>query len=87
MVLPTKLEKFVSSLMMNITKMRKTLKFKKFMIIFTKIWTEKRIIFVIFIFKSDANFPSLQPKSAYFFNLIYFICFMRQKNTSILAVS
>ncbi len=36
-----KLEKFAFNLM-NITKMGKTLQSVKFMIIFTKIWTEER---------------------------------------------
>ncbi len=73
-----------SSWKMNITKMREMLKSEKFMIIFTKTWAEKGkfIInfsdlsvfptFVIFIFKLDANFPGLRPKSAYFFDFIHF---------------
>ncbi len=59
------------------------LKSEKFMIIFAKICTEKGKfiinfsdlsvfpIFVIFIFKLDANFP--RPKSAYFFDFIRFL--------------
>ncbi len=41
-------EKLASNMMMNITKMGKTLKSKKFMIIFAKIWTEKRKLSQIF---------------------------------------
>ncbi len=37
-----KLEKLANYFIMNITKMGKTLKSKKFMIIFAKIWTEER---------------------------------------------
>ncbi len=37
-----KLEKLTSNSMMNTTKIGKTLKSENFMIIFTKIWTEKR---------------------------------------------
>ncbi len=42
MLILAKLEKLASNLMMNITKMRKTLKFEKFMKMFAKIWTEER---------------------------------------------
>ncbi len=42
MLILAKLEKLASNLMMNITKMRKTLKSEKYMIIFTKIWTKVR---------------------------------------------
>ncbi len=41
MLISAKLEKLVSNLMMNITKMGKTLNSKKLMIIFAKIWTEE----------------------------------------------
>ncbi len=42
MLILAQLEKLASNLMMNITKMGKTLKSEKFMIIFTKIWAEER---------------------------------------------
>ncbi len=63
-------------------------KSEKFMIIFAKTWAEKRKfiinisdlsvfpIFVIFIFKLDANFPGLQHKSVYFFQFYSFFCFL-----------
>ncbi len=56
---------------MNNTKMKKMLKSEIFMIIFAKTWAEKGIfivhfsdlsifpIFEIFMFKLDANFPSI----------------------------
>ncbi len=69
--------KLASNLKMNIRKMGKTLKSEKFMIIFVfqstysenydKFLGFKRFpIFVIFIFKLDANSPGLRPKSTYF---------------------
>ncbi len=42
MLILAKLEELASNLMMNITKMEKTLKSEKFMIIFTKICTEEQ---------------------------------------------
>ncbi len=42
MLILAKLEKLASKLMTIITKMGKMLKSGKFMIIFTKIWTEER---------------------------------------------
>ncbi len=42
MLILCKLEKLASNLMMNITKMGETQQYKKFMIIFTKIWTGER---------------------------------------------
>ncbi len=67
--------------MMNITKMGKMLKSGKFMLIFIKIWSDHKFfgferfpIFVIFIFKLDANFLGLRPNSAYFFpDFIHFL--------------
>ncbi len=44
-------------------------------------------IFIIFIFKLEANFPGLQPKYAYFFDFIYSFGLICQKNTPILAIS
>ncbi len=42
MLISDKREKLASNLMMNITKMGKMLKLEKFIIVFAKIWTEKR---------------------------------------------
>ncbi len=43
--------------------------------------------FVVFIFKLDANFPSLQMKSAHFFDFILIFGFIPQKYTSISTIS
>ncbi len=43
-------------------------------------------IFITFFFKLNANFPSLHPKSAHFFDFVNFCGFICQKNTSILAL-
>ncbi len=86
----TKLEKVAFNLMMNITKMGKPIKSTKFRIIFDKILIKAKIfinfsdlrvfpIFVIFIFKLNANFPGLQPKSEYFFNFTTLILAISQK--------
>ncbi len=68
--------------------MRKMLQYKKCIIIFAKIWAEKGkfiinfsdlgffSIFVIFIFKLDANFPSLRLKSTYFFQFYSLLDFI-----------
>ncbi len=74
------------------------LKYQKFVIIFAKIWTEKRkyrkffgfkhfSIFKIFTYKSDTNFPSLPLKSSYFFRFYSFFGFYSSKNYVDLALS
>ncbi len=42
MLILAKLKKLASNLLMNITKMRKTLKSQKFIIILIEIWTEEQ---------------------------------------------
>ncbi len=47
-LISTKPEKLASKLMMNITKMGKTIKSENFMITFAKIWTDERKLSQIF---------------------------------------
>ncbi len=62
MLISAKLEKLASYLKMNITKMRKTLQSKKFMIIFAKIGCKMQKLSQIFQIRMFSYFSNNHPQ-------------------------
>ncbi len=90
-----KIQNLAYDMMMNITKMGKTLKSEKFMKIFTQIWAKAKTIlnfsdlsifpiFIIFIFKLDTNFPWPMVETCVFFRFYSFFKMRKLKKCLII---